>query len=160
MRLLAVEPSPVHEYTVWDNIGYSLLLLAFLTAWLCYWVGFKVKAKCLVVDESTQKPCTEDARVILGCEELHKWKKPWAWLRHLGAASWLDRWCNRLHIVPPSFAPMPMPRVATAPASFPAAPQPQTPGTKMTREARIAVWALIFAIIQAGTGIIALVASQ
>ena len=81
---------------------------------------------------------------------------PEAGVRHMGAASRLDPCLYRLHIVPPSFAPMPMPAVAAPVAEAPGTPL-ATPGPRMALEARIAVWALIFGIIQAGTGVIALV---
>jgi hypothetical protein len=157
---MAVDQVPVQQNTVWENIGLILLLLACACGYVCYRLGFKVKAKCLVIGKTTKRPCPNDSKVILGCDKHHKWKKPWAWLRHLGAAPLLDPWFYRLHVVPPSFAPMPMP-VVPAPsasgASSPAQPESLAPGTRMTREVRIALWALVFAIIQASTGIIALV---
>jgi len=146
----------VHHYTAWENIGYGLLTLAIISLVLCYRLGFKVKAKCLVIGSTTRKPCPNDGTVILGCRQHHRWKKPVAWVRHMGAASWLDPWLYRLHIGPPSFAPMPMPAVAAPVAETPSTPL-ATPGPRMALEARIAAWALVVGIIQAGTGVIALV---
>jgi hypothetical protein len=156
VHLLAVDPQPVRHYTVWENIGYGFLLSGIIFLVLCYWLGFKIKAKCLVIGSTTKKPCPNDGTVVLGCRRHHRWKKPVAWVRHMGAASWLDPWLYRLNIVPPSFAPMPMPAVAAPTAEAPSAP-PGTPGSRMTLEAKIAVCSLVFGIIQAGTGVIALV---
>jgi len=156
VHLLAVDPQPVHHYTAGESIGLWLLILTSIPLYLCYHLGFKIKAKCLVIGSTTKKPCQNDGTVVLGCRLHHRWKKPVAWVRHMGAASWLDPWLYRLHIVPPSFAPMPIPTVATPITEAPSTPL-VTPGSRMKLEARIAAWALVFGIIQAGTGVIALV---
>lgn len=150
-----VDATTVHDYTVWENIGYSLLLSSFIFVGLGYWLGFKVTAKCLVIGGSTGRPCLNNAKVVLGCHK-HRRTKAVAWVRHLGAAKWLDPLLYRFHIVPPSFAPMPIPVVQSSSAAPPATP-PTRPSTRMTLEARLAMWSLTFGIIQAGTGIIALV---
>jgi len=59
---------------------------------------------------------------------------PEAGVRHMGAASRLDPCLYRLHIVPPSFAPMPMPAVAAPVAEAPGTPL-ATPGPRMALEA-------------------------
>ena len=156
MHLLAVDPQPVQHYTVWEHLGYGLLLSGIGCLYLCYRLGFKVKAHCLVVGSASKKPCPKKGTVVLGCQH-HKWKKPIAWLRHLGAAAWLDPWLYRLHVVPPSFAPMPMPTVQAGSAGAAPSENLARPGSRMTLEVRIAMWALVFAIIQASTGVIALV---
>nr|WTA65702.1 hypothetical protein OHB51_24775 [Micromonospora sp. NBC_00855] len=74
----------------------------------------------------------------------------------MGAASWLDPWFYRLHIVSPSFASQPTspaPVVAHQVTSSVAA---ETPGRRITVEARIALWALAFSVLQAITALVAL----
>jgi hypothetical protein len=138
----------VQQYTFWENVAGVLTLSALLCLGLFYLVGFKLRAKCLVIGKTTKKPCPRDGSVVLGCRQAHKWKKPVAWIRHMGAARWLDPWLYRLHIVPPSFAPMPMPTVeAVAAGAAPSSPL-EVPGSRMTMEAKVAIWSLIFAIIQ------------
>lgn len=158
IRLLAIDSPPVHHYTTLDYIGGSLILLALVSAFVVYRAGFKVKAKCLVIGRTTRTPCKNGGSVILGCRH-HRWQKPVAWIRHLGADNRLDPWLYRLHIVPPSFAPMPVPVVQRAPTAAEEA-SPLTPDPKMTREVRIAIWSLFVGIIQAVTGIMALFLSS
>ncbi|MFD6664643.1 hypothetical protein ACFWDK_20030 [Micromonospora chalcea] len=155
MLTLTADPTPAHQPSFWENVGGLLLLsaIAFLSA--CYWFGFKVNAKCLVIAKTTQKPCMKDGKVLVGCRH-HKWKKTVAWIRHMGASRSLDPWFYRLHMVPPSFAPMPMPAVVPASPAQVSGAAPEVPGRRMTREARFAMWSLIFGILQAGTGIVAL----
>lgn len=161
IRPLATNPPPLHHYTVWQNIGYSLLSLAVICAILFYWIGFRVEAKCLVLGKTTKRPCEKFGKVILGCPQYHRWKKPVAWIRYLGAAKRLDPWLLRLHITPPSFAPMPTPAVERPPTTKQGAAELPVPNSRMTREARIAAWGLFLAIIQTGTGILSLwVATQ
>jgi hypothetical protein len=160
MRSPVVKPPPAHHYTVWENIGYSLLTLAAACAILCYWIGFRVEAQCLVIGKTTGKPCENYGKVILGCPRHHRWKKPVAWIRYLGAANRLDPWLLRLHIRPPSFAPIPTPIAQRSPTTTQGAVAPATPDSKMTREARLAVWGLGLAFIQTATGIITLVAAR
>jgi hypothetical protein len=157
VHFLAVDAQPAHHYTLWENIGYSLFFLALISFVLAYWLLFKVKAKCLVIGRTTKRRCDRDATVVLGCRQHHKWKKPVAWIRHLGAARWLDPWLYRLHIEPPSFAPMPTPAVRAAPAGVAPKPSSGTPASGMTMEAKIGLWALAVGIVQAGTAIIALI---
>lgn len=151
--ITAVDPSPAYHYTAWDYAGSFLLLSGAVFAYLCYRIGFKVKAKCMVIGSTTQRACKKDGKVILGCHH-HRWQKPVAWIRRLGAAARLDPWLYRLHITPPSFAPMTAPVQQTL-AAGPAESAPSF-DSKMTRDAWIAVWSLILALIQAVTGIVAL----
>ncbi|MBM0232492.1 hypothetical protein JNW91_11815 [Micromonospora sp. STR1_7] len=122
--------------------------------YVCYYFGFRINAKCLVLTKTTRKPCARDGKVLVGCRQ-HKRQKTVAWIRAMGAANWLDPWFYRLHIVPPSFAslptsPAPVAHQVTSPAAV------ETPGRRITVEARIALWALAFSVLQAFTALIAL----
>jgi hypothetical protein len=157
--LVLAEAAPAaHHYTAWENLGYALLLFGAVCLFVCYRFAFKIKAKCMVIGNTTKRPCKRDASVVLGCQD-HRWDKPVAWFRHLGAASWLDPWLNRFHIVPPSFAPVPMPVVETAPAGnllTVMAVAPVAQSNRMSRDLKVACWSLVCGIVQATTGIIAL----
>jgi hypothetical protein len=162
---LAQAAPPAHHYTAWEDLGYALLLsgIAFLV--LCYWFAFKIKAKCMVIGSTTNEPCDLNATVVLGCKRHHRRLKPVAWIRHLGAARWLDPWLYRFHIVPPSFAPMPKPVARPAPAgtvlTITATTVAQVPAQAggMSTELQVAIWSLAVGVIQAVTGLIALAAT-
>ncbi len=155
MLLLAANSEPVPQSTFWENVVCILFWSAILFLYVCYYFGFRIDAKCLVVTKTTRKPCTKDGKILVGCRQ-HKRQKLVAWVRHMGAASWLDPWLYRMHIVPPSFAPLPMhPAQATAQSVAPPMVT-ETPGRRMTLEARIALWALAFGILQAITALVAL----
>ncbi|MFC7547182.1 hypothetical protein [Plantactinospora sp. GCM10030261] len=155
MPILAAATEPVREPTFWENVGCIMLCSAALFLFICYWFGFKLEAKCLVIGKRTGKPCMKNGKVVVGCQ-VHKWQKLVAWIRHLGAASWLDRLLYRLHVVPPSFAPLPVPSVHLPPDEAIPRSTPVAPGRKMTLEARIALWALAVGSIQTVVAIIAL----
>ncbi len=168
MLLIAEVAPPAHHYSAWENLGYAFLLSGVAFLFLFYWFGFKIKAKCMVIGSSTRRPCKNDATVVLGCKRRHRLHKPVAWIRHLGAARWLDPWLYRVHIVPPSFTPVkvPLPPLSVAPTSSrgavavmarPEVSEVDPLRTGMSAELKIAVWSLVFAVIQAGTGVIALV---
>lgn len=159
MPLLTQAAPPAPHYTAWENLGYSLLVLGAVSLYVCYRFAFKTKAKCMVVGTTTRRPCKRDASVLLGCQD-HRWRKPVAWLRHVGGANWLDPWLNRFHIVPPSFTPVATPVAHTAPPgntlTVTAPPQAETRNAKMSRDFKVACWSLGFSIVQAATGVIAL----
>lgn len=153
--LVAANPEPVAQPTFWENVGGFLFLSAVALLYVCYYFGFRIDAKCLVLTKTTRKPCARDGKILVGCRQ-HKRQKMVAWVRHLGAASWLDPWFYRLHIVPPSFAPLP---ISPAPAAAHSVASPavtETPSRRMTVEARIALWALAFGVLQAFTALVAL----
>jgi hypothetical protein len=159
VHLLAQAAPPAHPYTGWENLGYALLLSGALFLYACFWIGFRMKAKCLVVGSTTNRPCDRDAKVVLGCYQ-HKMQKPVAWIRHLGAASWLDPWLYRLHKVPYSFTPMPMPVIPATLGGTLLAVNPTSATSVragMSTELKVASWSLFFGIIQALSGIISLV---
>lgn len=140
---------------MWENVVCILFWSAVLFLYVCYYFGFRIEAKCLVITKTTRKPCAKDGKILVGCRR-HQRQKLVAWVRHLGAANWIDPWLYRLHIVPPSFAPLPIhPAQATA-RSVASPVATATPGRRMTIEARIALWALAFAILQAITALVAL----
>jgi hypothetical protein len=158
--VLAEAAPSAHHYTAWENLGYVLLVSGALFIYVCYWIGFRMKAKCLVIGSTTNRPCDRDAKVVLGCWQ-HKKQKPVAWIRHLGAASWLDPWLYWLHKVPYSFTPMPMPVVRAVPVgslltATAASPAPVR-ARRMSLELKLASWSLAFGIVQAVSGIISLV---
>ncbi|MFV2103175.1 hypothetical protein [Micromonospora sp. LOL_024] len=155
MLLLAANSEPAAQPTFWDNVVCILFCSAGLFLYVCYYFGFRINAKCLVLAKTTRKPCTKDGKILVGCQQ-HGRQKIVAWVRHLGAASWLDPWLYRLHIVPPSFAPLPLhPAQAAAPSvALPVASE--TPGKRMTLEARIALCALALTVLQAITALLAL----
>jgi hypothetical protein len=158
--LVFAEAAPVaHHYTAWEHLGYALLVSGALFLIACYWVGFRMKAKCLVVGSTTNRPCDRDGNVVLGCWQ-HRWQKPVAWIRHLGAARWLDPWLYRLHKVPYSFMPMPMPVIKAGRAgnllTVAALAQPPAQSGRMSKELKVASWSLVCAVVQAATGIVTL----
>lgn len=156
MPNLVAATEPVRDPTFWENVGCIMLCSAALFLFICYWFGFKLEARCLVIGKRTGKPCMRNGKVVVGCQ-VHKWQKLVAWIRHLGAASWLDRALYRLHVVPPSFAPLPVPSVSLPPGEEATrGSTPIAPGRKMTVEARIAFWALAVGSIQTVVAIIAL----
>ncbi|MEV5768959.1 hypothetical protein AB0L34_30990 [Micromonospora sp. NPDC052213] len=156
MLLLAANSEPAHQPTFWENVVCVLFWSTALFLYICYYFGFRIDAKCLVLGRTTKKPCMNDGKVIVGCR-LHKRQKIVAWVRHMGAARWLDPWLHRLHIVPPSFAQLPIHVAQATPQSVASPLATSVPGKRMTVEARIALWALAFGILQAITAVVALV---
>ncbi|WP_328341256.1 hypothetical protein [Micromonospora sp. NBC_00421] len=106
MPFLAASPEPVGQPTFWENVVCILFWSAALFLYVCYYFGFRIEAKCLVITKTTRKPCAKDGKILVGCQR-HKRQKLVAWVRHMGAAKWIDPWLYRLHMVPPSFAPLP-----------------------------------------------------
>jgi hypothetical protein len=88
--VIAAASSPVPHNTIWENVGLVLLLTGAALIYLCYRFAFKIKAKCLVIGSTTNALCPLDGSVVLGCKRHHRWRKPVAWIRHLGGAKWLD----------------------------------------------------------------------
>ncbi|MEV4387911.1 hypothetical protein AB0J68_19710 [Micromonospora sp. NPDC049580] len=157
MLLVAANPGPAAQPTFWENVVCLLFVSSVGLLYVCYYFGFRINAKCLVLTKSTRKPCARDGKILVGCRQ-HKRQKTVAWIRHMGAASWLDPWFYRMHIIPPSFASLP-----SAPAPAPAVAHQvtspvvaETPGRRLTVEARIALWALAFSVLQAFTALVAL----
>ncbi|WP_091082564.1 hypothetical protein [Micromonospora nigra] len=155
MLLVAANPEPVAQPTFWENVVCILFFSSIGVLYVCYYFGFRIDAKCLVITKTTRRPCMKDGKVLVGCPK-HKRQKTVAWVRHLGAASWLDPWLHRLHIVPPSFAPVPSPPTPPAVQGVASPVVTQTPGRRMALEARIALWALGFGVLQAVTALVAL----
>ncbi|MFI6162932.1 hypothetical protein ACIA59_23650 [Micromonospora haikouensis] len=155
MLLVAANPEQIGQPTFWENVVCILFFSAVGLLYVCYYFGFRIDAKCLVLTKTTRKPCARDGKILIGCQQ-HKRQKVVAWIRHMGAASWLDPLLYRLHIVPPSFASLPIPPARATAQSVTSPGVTETPGRRMTIEARIALWALAFAIVQAITAIVAL----
>ncbi|MCZ7373281.1 hypothetical protein [Micromonospora sp. WMMC250] len=155
MLLLAANPEPVAQPTFWENLVCILFCSAALFLYVCYYFGFKIDAQCLVLTKTTRKPCTKDGKILVGCRQ-HKRQKLVAWVRHLGAAGWLDPWLYRLHIVPPAFAPPPLQPAPAVAHSVAPLVVPETPSKRMTFEARIALCALTLAVLQTITALLAL----
>ncbi|MDG4760512.1 hypothetical protein [Micromonospora sp. WMMD710] len=155
MLFLTANSEPVAQPTFWDNVACIMFGSASLLLYLCYYFGFSINAQCLVLTKTTRKPRTKDGKILVSCRQ-HGRQKVVAWVRHLGAASWLDPWLHRLHIVLPSFAPLPLyPAQATAPSVAPPVTS-ETPGKRMTLEARIALCALTLGVLQTITALLAL----
>ena len=153
---LLLAPAPAAQYTAWDYVGSALLFTAAACFYLCYRLGFKIEAECRIIPKNGYKPCTTAARVVLGCDE-HRWAKPVAWIRHMGAASRLDPFLYRLHITPPRFEPLVIPPAPPGPSVKSADGVAPTKPLKAPLEVRVAIWSLVFAIVQAACGVVALI---